>query len=338
MKPMPLRALLPAFVVGLMISLAGTALQGQQPPPCDEPPLSLADVEDFLRSYVPLAQIQRKIASCGVTFILDADGERRLRAAGATDVLLRVLAPPMLVSGARWVSPIDRREMIGVGPGAFQMGSPAGEAGRDPDETPHVVEIRRAFWLDADAVTNDAYRRFVLAVPAWQKDRADRALRDENYLKDWSGTQYAAGTGAHPVVWVSWHAAAAYAAWAGKRLPTEAEWEYACRAGTATAYWWGAAFDGSRANNGAAPLSVGREASRNPWGLSDMLGNVWQWTSAAYETYPYQADARENPRADGNRTVRGGAWGKGEAFLRSANRSSLPPRTTNEQTGFRCAR
>jgi formylglycine-generating enzyme required for sulfatase activity len=140
-------------------------------------------------------------------------------------------------------------------------------------------------------------------------------------------------------VWVSWHAAAAYAAWAGKRLPSEAEWEYACRAGTMTAYWWGAAFDATRANNGTALQPTGRGDHRNPWGLIDMLGNVWQWTSSAYMPYPYQAaDGRENPRAEANRSARGGAWGKGDAFLRSANRFSVSPRMTSEQLGFRCAR
>jgi formylglycine-generating enzyme len=339
MRPVLPGAFVPVIAAGLLLTLPARSSWGQQPPPCDEPPLSLADVEDFLRSYVPVARVQQKVVACGVTFIVDADGERRLRTAGATDALIRVLAPPLLVVGARWTTPIDRREMIGIGPGSFQMGSPAGEAGRDPDEPQHGVEIRRAFWLDADDVTNEAYRRFVLAVPAWQKDRADPRLRDENYLREWSGTQYPAGAAAHPVVWISWHAAAAYAAWAGKRLPTEAEWEYACRAGTATAYWWGATFDGTRANNGSALQAVGRAEHRNSWGLADMLGNVWQWTSSVYAPYPYQAtDGRENLRADGSRAARGGAWGKGDVFLRSANRFSIAPRTTSEQVGFRCAR
>jgi formylglycine-generating enzyme required for sulfatase activity len=339
MRTRPARRLALALAAGTLAVLIGTAPHGQQVPPCDEPPLSLVDVEDFLKSHVALARILQKVSGCGVTFILDEEGARRLRQVGATDALLRVLAPPPLAAGARWTSPIDRRVMIGIGAGGFQMGSPEGETGRDPDEPQHFVQIQRPYWLDADDVTNEAYRRFVLAVPAWQKDRADRAYRDDAYLKDWTGNQYPSGAANHPVVWVSWHAAAAYARWAGKRLPTEAEWEYACRAGTTSAYWWGITFDPVRANNGPTLQPAGGEARRNPWGLSDMLGNVWQWTSSGYQAYPYHPDdGRENASGDRNRTARGGAWGKGEAFLRSANRLSTAARTTSEQIGFRCAR
>ena len=167
-----------ALAMTLLLAVTSATTQTPQPPPRSEPPLSLADVEDFLKSYVPVARIQQRIADCGVTFILDDAGERQLRAVGATDALIKLLAPPPPTPGGRWLSPIDRREMAGIAAGTFQMGSPEGEAGRDPDEAQHAVEIARPFWLDADTVTNEAYRRFVIAVPAWQKDRA-------RFLRNW---------------------------------------------------------------------------------------------------------------------------------------------------------
>jgi formylglycine-generating enzyme required for sulfatase activity len=231
--------------------------------------------------------------------------------------------------------------MVWVPPGEARLGSPPTEEDRDPDiENLHAVAIERGFWLDSMEVTKHAYRRFILAKPQWQKARIDASLHDGNYLRDWNGNEFPSAEGDRPVVNVSWPAAAAYAAWAGKRLPTEAEWEYAARAGTATAYWWGSSFDASRTS--ASPTgtqAVGAGATRNQWGLADMLGNAWEWTSTVFKPYPYVAnDGREDPASVDARSVRGGSAVNGARFLRAAKRHKLPPKTTNEMVGFRCAR
>jgi formylglycine-generating enzyme required for sulfatase activity len=254
--------------------------------------------------------------------------------------------PSNATVGTKWTSPRDGREMVWIPPGEFLMGSPTSETGRNPphnvqgntwDESQHRVRVATGFWMDAAEVTNEAYQKFVLANPAWQKDRIDPKLHGEGYyLKDWSGTDYPAGKGRYPAVGVSWHAARAYCRWAGKRLPTEAEWEYAARAGTTSAYWWGDTFDGSRANANNIE-EVGNPRRTNPWGLADMIGNVQEWTSSLNEPYPYRADdGRENPDASGLRDVRGGGRHNGPVWMRSAVRTGYAPKFATGRLGMRC--
>jgi formylglycine-generating enzyme required for sulfatase activity len=301
-------------------------------------PLARDDVFKLVSAGVPEAIVENAIAGCGTTFILDDADARRLAEAGASARLVGLLAPASPGKpGASWTSPIDRREMAGIPAAEFQMGSPAGEPGRNTDETQHPVRIERSFWIDVMEVDYAAYRRFLLANPDWQKDRIERRLHDGNYLQDWKGTEFPAGRAAYPVVWVSWHAATAYARWAGKRLPTEAEWEHAARAGSQTAYWWGASFDLNR----VAPVPLAEDATRwtSPWGAIGLLGGVWEWTSTLYRLYPYQrSDGREDGSAPGRRVKRGGLWNGGERFLRAAHRSSELPELTSGVLGFRCVR
>jgi len=275
----------------------------------------------------------------GTTFILDSEGERRLRSTasaqkidpGLFEEVIRLLAPPAnAAAGTVWTTPTDKRDMVWMAPGSFQMGSPDNESGRDPDEPLHAVTITQGFWMDAAEVTNRAFQRFVLANPAWQKGRIDRRLHDGNYLADWKGTDIPNGSDDLPVVNVSWHAARAYAAWAKKRLPTEAEWEYACRGGRRSAYWWGDAFDNAQGRGGA-------RAGRNPYGLSAVLGGVWEWTASVYRNYPFADDGRNNPSAEGPRAIRGGSGTNDPRMLRSANRNRDTPERCSDLLGFRCA-
>jgi serine/threonine-protein kinase PpkA len=263
--------------------------------------------------------------------------EDRFRATGADEGLfaaIRKMSPPVTAAaGVAWISPIDSSEMIWVEGGTFQMGSPPTEPGRDDDEPEHRQVVANGMWADVAEVTYESFSRFVMAVPAWQKGAPTPDLADSNYLLDWSGTTFPAGRDREPVRWVSWQAAHAYAAWAGKRLPTEAEWEYLARAGTRTRYWWGEEFDPARVRGDTG--AVGDRRSR--WGLQDVLGGVWEWTSSLYAAYPYDRARMEGETA-GRRTIRGGAVNSGERFVRAANRSSEMPVLTSELIGFRCVR
>jgi formylglycine-generating enzyme required for sulfatase activity len=302
-------------------------------------PKTEADVLGYLKAEVPPVRVRARIQECGVTFVLDAAGEARFRRAGANEEIIALLAPPRNPSpNAPWIPPVDKQPMMWVPGGQFQLGSRDQESDRDADEAAHLVKVS-GFWMDETEVTKEAYRNFVIANPQWQKGRIDPALHDGAYLRDWNGNEFPQGQGDRPVVYISWYAANAYAAWAAKRLPSEAEWEYAARASTSSRYWWGDEFGEKeqRANAGMAAAIARNVATRNPLGLHHMLGNVWEWTSSAYAPYPYN-DAREKGDTAASRTVRGGSWGQHGKFLRSANRQSLAPTSSVEQVGFRCAR
>jgi formylglycine-generating enzyme required for sulfatase activity len=301
--------------------------------------LTFADLLELLEAGVPETRARQFIEACGLQVPISADQERQLRERKASDALVTLLVPPRSPKqGARWVCPIDRREMTWIPDGHFQMGSPPAERGRDTDEARHDQAVK-GFWMDTTEVTYEAFGRFLVAHPEWQKERLDPKARDENYLKDWSGTQYPPGKAEWPVVYVSWPAAQAYASWAGKRLPTEVEWEFACRAGSATAYWWGDTFFASRTTPDPQAVNARAESRRNPWGLYDMLGNVWEWTSSVYQPYPYRTDdSREQVAATGARVQRGGSWANGEPALRSANRKWENPNWAGDLVGFRCVR
>jgi formylglycine-generating enzyme required for sulfatase activity len=298
-----------------------------------------AELRNALESGAPPAAVTRLVAACGTAFSPDAEVERRLRAAGATSALLatvRTMSPPLEPApGTRWTSPIDGVEMAAVPGGSFSMGSPESESGRESDELRHPQTVAGALWTDRAEVTYAEFRRFVAAVPAWQKGRPAPDVADVNYLSDWTGTGFPMELADHPVRWVSWHAARAYAAWAGKRLPTEAEWEYLARSGTDTPYWWGDAFDAKHVRTSATGDPRDRESR---WGIRDFLGSVWEWTSSLKRPYPYIAsDGREDPTG-GPRIVRGGSMASAAQFVRAANRSEEPPELTSEFLGFRCVR
>ena len=238
-------------------------------------------------------------------------------------------------------SPSTVSGMVRIPAGTFMMGSPGSEPLREGDnETQHPMTVA-AFEIDRTEVTNAEFRRFLFEHPEWQKDRAGPAVRNERYLQDWSGNDYPAGKGNHPVGFVSWYAARAYCEALGKRLPTEAEWEYAARAGTSSAFWWGDRFDPGRtvALGSGSTRQVGEAPRINPWNLADMAGNVWEWTSTIYRPYPYRADdGREAPDGPAARVSRGGAFDNEPNEHRSAARGRDQPDNGGDCVGFRCAR
>lgn len=328
-----------AIVAATIAVLAVTLNAASQTAPC-ETRLTVDALRDLVSAGVPPARLRQLITSCGLDSRTRdlAELESALKTAGVPAAALTALAPPAKSErGAVWVSPIDGQEMIFLPAGTTQLGTPPSEAGRDPDEGLHTAALESGFWMDVAEVTNSAYRRFILSRPEWQKANIAAAVHSGSYLKNWNGNEFPAGEADSPVVFVSWPAARAYAAWAGKRLPTEAEWEFAARAGTTSRYWWGDAFDRTRV--ASVKDAFPPKQRTNPWGLRDLLGGVWEWTSSMYKPYPYnRTDGREDPNGRDPRVMRGGSRENGENFVRSGNRSYEQSISTSELLGFRCVR
>ena len=217
--------------------------------------------------------------------------------------------------------------MVLIPAGAFQMGSNDPEA--FIDEQPVRTVNVSAFSIDKSEVTNAQYREFVLANPQWQKGRIADQYHDGNYLKHWNGNNYPSGKANHPVVYVSWYAARAYATWAGKRLPTEAEWEKAARGKlVGRKYPNGNSIDANSANygNGVGGTTPVGQYRMNGYGLYDMAGNVWEWCANAYANVEI------------SRVLRGGSWSDHALDLRVSFRGWDVPTFTSGTVGFRCVK
>ena len=244
-------------------------------------------------------------------------------------------------------------DMVLIPAGEFRMGSNDNDA--EDDENPmHIVYVD-AFYIDKYEVTNTQYKKFIDANPQWQKDRIPRKYHDGDYLKHWNGNNYPPGKGNHPIVYVSWYAAIAYAQWHGKRLPIEAEWEKAARGGLVDKkYTWGDSLDTNKANYGeniGGTTAIGTYPA-NGYDLYDMTGNVWEWCLDEYNADFYFVAPRHNPIAGGTvdnivsdftnvksvRVLRGGSWVSNAKFVRVSDRTRYTPKITNKARGFRCVR
>ncbi len=244
-------------------------------------------------------------------------------------------------------------KMVFIPAGEFQMGSNKGH----PDEKLSHPIYLDAFYMDKYEVTNAEYKAFVDANPQWGKDQILRTYHDGYYLVNWIGNDYPIGEGNHPVVYVSWYAAMAYAKWVGKRLPTEAEWEKAARGGLiGKTYPWGDSIDATQANYykniDGTTMPVGSYPA-NEFGLYDMAGNVTEWCLDRYDANFYISSPRQNPIAGANsidevinnfitlknnRVLRGGSWLHIPENLRVSDRAWRTPTDTNPNEGFRCVK
>lgn len=255
-------------------------------------------------------------------------------------------------------------EMVVVPSGAFMMGSPANETGRDSDEGPQRrVTIGRNFAVGKYEVTVAEFDAFVrdTGYNAGTRCRTyEGGSWDWRDGKSWGSPGFSQTTD-HPVTCVDWDAAQAYAGWLSRktgetyRLLTEAEWEYAARAGTSTPYWWGRSASHEYANYGADSCCSGATSGRDQWrntspagsfpanafGLHDMHGNVFEWVEDCYTSnYASQPSngAAKTTQDCPIRVFRGGSWGSSPLYLRSAIRGRSTPRLRSFILGFRLAR
>ena len=214
-------------------------------------------------------------------------------------------------------------EMILIPAGTFRMGS--NDKGLSASVMPeHEVRIPRPFYMGKTEVTNGQYRRFLRVKPDYRGE-ADVDPAYDLYLLHFVGKSAMSAEDDYPVVWVSWHNAMAFCAWAELQLPNEAQWEYACRAGTRTPYSFGDAEEELH-KYAWADLPAGHRSHPvatklpNPWGLYDMHGNVWEWTLDDY-VYGYDgapADGSTRRASDTmTKALRGGSWSTGPGIHRA---------------------
>lgn len=222
------------------------------------------------------------------------------------------------------------------------------------EETPqHSVTIS-SFYIDKFEVTNAQFKKFIAKYPKWSVEQIPAKFHNGDYLKHWSSNTYPKEKANHPVVYISWYAAVAFCQSLGKRLPTEAEWEYAARGGLKNkAFPWGdAPVDKTKANYYLSNLKTTTPVGSYPangYGLFDMSGNVWEYLADEWKLY--SADPQTNPVAGGNlfldksfydittrRVLRGGSWGGAPVNLRVAYRDSHLPNNAKDFVGFRCAK
>ena len=235
--------------------------------------------------------------------------------------------------------PVRLKNSIGmefqlIPPGKFTMGSPPDEEWHRPDEILHQVTISKAFYMAASEVTQGQWKTLMGENPSF-----------------FSGDSL-------PVETVTWEDAAEFCRKLSKkegiqyRLPTEAEWEYACRAGTTTAFHTGKTITTDQANYDGNHIYAGgpkgefRETTTaagrfepNAWGLHNVHGNVWEWCADWYGEYA-EAETRDpsGPASGDRRIFRGGCWINFPAVCRSANRAKVPPVSWNFHLGFRVVR
>ncbi len=215
--------------------------------------------------------------------------------------------------------------------GPFKMGSARRNVFLDP------------FYIDRYPVTNEQFEKF-LDVTGYRPDDADA----HRFLAHWRHGTCPSGLRQHPVVFVSRADALAYCKWAGKRLPTEAEWEKAARGPDGRRYPWGKAKpDPAHANFGRrhhGTTSVREHpASASPYGVEDLAGNVWEWCQDVYDESFYTRGPVHNPRntvqtKDSTFVLRGGSWFFDEKSLRTYERTARPPMYRASYVGFRCVR
>ena len=283
----------------------------------------LKGIQDWMKGHSDqLSPLEREFLKASQ----NVKKQERLRWVGVASVGVVLLLMVILgITGKlnRFIyRPVDMQDYwVTIPAGEFQMGS---ENGDDEEKPVHTVNVDE-FQIEKYEVTNRQYNQCV---------KADICV----------GNAIAKGKDLHPVVNVTWYDANAYCGWADGRLPTEAEWEKAARGTDERTYPWGEDISCDKANYQSSCVGdtspVGSyESGKSLYGVYDMAGNVWEWTSSLYQSYPYNAlDGREELGSTDFRVLRGGSWSNHEIGARSAFRLNYAPSNTYDGVGFRCAR
>lgn len=220
----------------------------------------------------------------------------------------------------------DALDYVWIAPGTFRMGCSVNDTDCRADETGHEVTITKGYWLGSTEVTTGAFKRFCRAAGGHLPAAPD-------FNPDWSNDKL-------PISGVSWDDASRFCAWAQGRLPTEAEWEFAARGGVPAARYGSLGqIAWTRENSGQRAREVGT-LQPNPYGLFDMIGNVWEWTADRYEEQYYSRSPRADPAGPETghfRVLRGGSWIRDAAEIRVSLRYPLLPANPDHGVGFRCA-
>lgn len=290
---------------------------------------------------VPPSRLRKDLPEDLESLILDAlvkDPDERLSTCLEFRERLEAAIPdtepvmePVTVPLAPLLQQADGSEMVLVPGGDFLMG---------PKRRKIYLD---AFYLDRHPVTNKQFQTFLDVTGYRPSDTSAR-----RFLSHWSNGKIPKGQEDHPVVFISWNDARAYATWAGKSLPTEAQWEKAARGVDGRKFPWGReAPDSKRANFGRTargPSSVGSHRSgASPFGIEDMAGNVWEWCEDVDDPEFYRRGPTHNPRnvirdTQPRYVLRGGSWMYDAQSLRTTTRKGYEPHYRLEDVGFRCVR
>ena len=246
-------------------------------------------------------------------------------------------------------------DMVPIPGGTFEMGAPRGENKHGKDEEPRHTVVIDPFWMGTKEVTWDEFEQFAFSYDLKKKKREGIDLQKQSDLEKkadavtrptppYADSTFGYGRSGQPAICITHHAVMEYCRWLSEktgliyRLPTEAEWEFACRAGTKTAYFWGDKLDEKNeyawyVENAEKPMPVGKKKP-NPWGLYDISGNVAEWCLDHYDPVAYQKFAAMKPckepvvlpdAREYSYVARGGSWDDDAEAAGSAARKGSNP-------------
>jgi len=238
--------------------------------------------------------------------------------------------------GSKWISPKDGMVMVYVPADNFLMGAVDSDPNPQANAKPQHTVYLDAFWIDQTDVTNAMYAKCVSA------STCEKPISARPYADPYSNSLFYN----HPVVYVNWYMADTYCKWAGRQLPTEAQWEKAARGTDGRIYPWGNNAPTTKLLNFGNNIGDTTEVGKYPNGASiygalDMEGNVTQWVADWYSDTYYQNSPVSNPLGPDSgqyRVSRGGSCNSGQYYIGSAIRIPINPKVTDYEVGFRCSR